>query len=132
MPQPPKLNLSQHLRSHNRETATAHHPEPARPYPPASGIRISDSADIQSRLRQLAETEPLELMIDDPVFNTEDAARILGLKASRLEKWRQRGQGPDYLFYDKDGVRYELSALVKFKASRRVRPTRQPHPGKRY
>jgi len=62
---------------------------------------------------------------------TRDAAAFLGVPADRLMKWRQRGQGPDYLVYEDGAIRYEFSALIVYKASRRVRPTRQPRPRRR-
>jgi hypothetical protein len=52
---------------------------------------------------------------------------VLGVKPDRLEKWRQRDRGPDYLQYEESGfVRYELSALNEFKARHRIRPSRNP------
>jgi len=125
MPNSQKFNLYQHLKNVGDDVPAAD--EPSRI---ALGAAGSASFDARSRLRQLAAVEPVELVIDDPVFNTEDAAKILGMKGHRLEKWRQRGMGPEYLQYDQDGIRYELSSLVAFKASRRVRPSRQPHPGR--
>lgn len=78
--------------------------------------------------RKLQASDPLVYVNDDPVFNTRDAARILGLTVDRMEKWRQRGQGPDYLRYDGNIIGYELSALIQYKAAHRVRPSRQHRP----
>jgi len=130
MPVQRKFNPSQYFKPERQRTSPANLPKTAGPSPSSSDTRIPDQSDVRSRLRRLAPAEPYEVEIDDPVFNTEDAARILGVRPSRLEKWRQRGVGPEYLQYDKDGIRYELSSLVAFKASRRVRPSRQPHPGR--
>jgi hypothetical protein len=44
----------------------------------------------------------------------------------------KRGQGPDYIQYEKGGpVRYELSALATFIAAHRIRPTFQARPRRR-
>jgi hypothetical protein len=44
-----------------------------------------------------------------------------------LKKWRQRNQGPDYVQYGPDGpVRYELDALMAFRARHRVRAKPKP------
>jgi hypothetical protein len=107
-------------------------PKP-RPTPPVEEPIVVSSrvAEIPSRLRRLEPAKPIEVAYVDPVFDTHDAAIILGVLQSRLEKWRQRDQGPDYLWYDDDYPRYELSSLIEFKASHRIRPSRQAHPGKR-
>jgi len=105
-------------------------PQPNQPVtePVAPTTRV---AEIPNRLRRLEPAEPIEVAEDDPVFDTLDAAIVLGIRPSRLEKWRQRDQGPDYLWYDDDYPRYELSSLIQFKAAHRIRPSRQAHPGKR-
>jgi len=87
--------------------------------------------EIPFRLKSLEPAIPAQVANDDPVFMTSDAASILGITADRLYKWRQRDQGPDYLHYPGDYIRYELSALIEFKSTHRVRPSRQPHPGRR-
>jgi hypothetical protein len=75
---------------------------------------------------------PEKFFNDDPVFNTTDAAVILGVTADRMVKWRYRKQGPAYLRYEVNGhVRYELSELIRFKAAHRVRPARQARIGRR-
>jgi hypothetical protein len=108
----------------------ARKPQPTKPEvePVAPSSRV---AEIPNRLRRLEPAKPIEVAEDDPVFDTHDAAIILGVLQSRLEKWRKRDQGPDYLWYDDDFPRYELSALIQFKAAHRIRPSRQAHPGKR-
>ena len=130
MPISQKFNLYQYLKNVGDDVPAAHEPTSDRQSCAAVGAGSSNTIDVRSRLRQLAAVEPVEQVIDDPVLNTEDAATILGLRPARLEKWRQRGMGPEYLQYDQDGIRYELSSLVAFKASRRARPSRQPHPGR--
>jgi hypothetical protein len=108
-------------------------PKPQPPQPASEAAVPSPKvAEIPLRLRELEPQEPPRVTADDPVFNTRDAAQILGLSTDRLMKWRQRGQGPGFLQYESDGpVRYELSSLIQFKAAHRVRPSRQPHPGRR-
>ena len=71
---------------------------------------------------RLEPAQPLIVINDDPVFDVRAAARILGFSAERLKKWRQRDQGPDYIQYGKNGdVRYELSALIAFRAANTVK-----------
>jgi hypothetical protein len=70
---------------------------------------------------------PLLAYDDNPVFNQYGAAEILGVTAQCLKKWRQRNQGPDYLQYGGGGpVRYELSALMEFRAVNRVKVNSKP------
>jgi hypothetical protein len=88
--------------------------------------------EIPNRLKRLEPAEPDEILFEDPVFDTPNAAVILGVTVDRLIKWRERRQGPDYLRYEQNGpVRYEYSSLLAFKAAHRVRPSRQPNPGRR-
>jgi hypothetical protein len=57
----------------------------------------------------------------NPLFNEHGAAQILGVTAECLKEWRQRRQGPDYIQYGQSGpVRYELSAVMAFRAAHRV------------
>jgi hypothetical protein len=52
---------------------------------------------------------------DDPLLNSAGAAKVLAVKPDTLKKWRQRGQGPDFIQYGPGGpVRYLHSALLKF------------------
>ncbi|MGA8041178.1 MAG: helix-turn-helix domain-containing protein [Terracidiphilus sp.] len=126
---PPNSQLARILQARAAKLASLANPQPT---PPASTPPSKKIAEIPARLRELEPAEPLLVPIDDPVFNTPDAAEILGVNADRLMKWRKRGQGPAYLQYEQNGpVRYELSALIEFKAAHRVRPVRQPHPGRR-
>jgi hypothetical protein len=86
---------------------------------------------IPAQFTSLEPVEPEKFINDDPVFNTADAAAILGVNADRMVKWRYRKQGPAYLRYEGNGhVRYELSELIRFKAAHRVRPSRQPRIGR--
>lgn len=82
-------------------------------------------------LKRLDPAEQLKYFNDDPVFKTPDAGAILGVTPDRLEKWRRRGQGPEYLRYDGGDIFYELSALIAYKAAHRIHPSRQPKPGRR-
>ena len=72
------------------------------------------------------EPRPISAYDDNPVFNEIGAARLIGVTADCLKKWRQRKEGPDYIQYGRNGaVRYELKALMKFRDKHRVRHTRQ-------
>lgn len=95
----------------------------AAPHPPQPRI-------IRDLLKRLDDADLEEFIQQDPVLNTPAASAVLGLSPSRLEKWRQRGQGPAYVLYDSD-IRYEFSELVAFKAAHRVRPNRRPTAGRR-
>ncbi len=65
---------------------------------------------------------------DNPLFGTCEAAVILGITAELLKKWRQRDQGPDYVQNGPGGpVRYELDALMAFRARHRVRVSGAVH-----
>lgn len=67
------------------------------------------------------EPKPILAYDDNPVFNECGAAIIVGVSADQLKKWRQRKQGPDYIQYGQGGtVRYELNALMAFRAAYRV------------
>lgn len=128
---PPSYPLARILKARAANRALPPSPQSSQAAPTPATLAPNVTA-IPARLRELEPAEPLLLLIDDPVFNTPDAALILGVTADRLIKWRQRRQGPAYLQYENNGpVRYELSALIEFKAAYRVRPSRQPHPGRR-
>jgi hypothetical protein len=76
---------------------------------------------------RLEPAQPLIAINDNPVFDVYAAARILGFSAERLKKWRQRNQGPDYIQYVPNGeVRYELSALMAYRAAHRVKVGSKP------
>lgn len=78
---------------------------------------------IPERFMRLEPEDPLIVIDDNPVFDTCAAGRILGRTVECLKKWRQRDQGPDYIQYESNGVvRYELSALMAFRAEHRVKP----------
>jgi hypothetical protein len=79
-------------------------------------------------LRRLEPAKPFEVINDDPVFEVREAAAILGLSKELLDKWRERGQGPDYIQYGGPGgpVRYKYSVLEAYKAAHTVHPSRQP------
>jgi hypothetical protein len=84
--------------------------------------------EIPERLRRIEPSDPPYFNSNiDPVFEVRYAARILGISQDLLEKWRQRGQGPDYLQYGKNGpVRYELSALKAYMENHRIHPAHRP------
>jgi hypothetical protein len=128
---PTTPRVQQELTARNANTAN-----PPKPYPtqPTSGATAPAPTvtEIRQRLRCLEPTDPVKVANVDPVFDSIDAATILGVKLERLVKWRQRDKGPDYLRYDQYGpVRYELSALNAFKSSNRIRPSRQRNRGRR-
>jgi hypothetical protein len=124
---PPRLRLTQIQRVVSANGSTSAQPQQSSqpnsdPTPPSPKV-----THIPERLRSLEPEDPQLIAIQDPVFNTRDAATILGVTPDRLEKWRQRGMGPDYLQYEDHGyVRYELSAMNEFKARHRIRPSRGP------
>ena len=102
-------------------------------------IRASGSPPTGSRLPEnimrLQPGHPFKLVngvplfeVKDPVFEVREAAAILGISKDLLDKWRDRGQGPEFIqYYGRGGaVRYRLSALEAFKATHTVRPSRQP------
>ena len=82
---------------------------------------------IPERYMLLEPKQPLSVIDDAPVFDAVAAARILGVSVERMKKWRQRNQGPDYIQYGKDGtVRYELTALMAYRAAHRVQNGGKP------
>lgn len=128
---PPNSRLAKILQARAANRVKPNKPQPCKPVPGVNAP-TPKAPEIPERLMQLEPDEPPVFINPDPVFNTSDAATILGVEPSRLEKWRQRSQGPDYLQYEKCGyVRYELSALIAFKAAHRIRPSRQPRVGRR-
>ncbi len=83
--------------------------------------------EIPERYMWLEDARPLVVVDDVPVFNIFAAGRILGVSAELLKKWRQRNQGPDYIQYGKNGaVRYELTALMAYRAAHRVQTGAKP------
>lgn len=128
---PPNSQLAKILQARAASRLNADKPHTSKPVPGVNAP-TPKPPEIPERPMQLEPDEPPVFINPDPVFNTPDAATILGVEPSRLEKWRQRGQGPDYLQYEKHGsVRYELSALIAFKAAHRIRASRQPRGGRR-
>jgi len=78
--------------------------------------------EIPERFMRLEPRQPTVVIDDDPVFDGRSAGVILGVSEELLKKWRQRGQGPDYIQYGKDGcVRYELTALMAYRAAHTIR-----------
>jgi hypothetical protein len=96
---------------------------------PAVESQDSQPAELRTALRTgvsarylAVERKPISAYDDNPVFNESGAATIIGVSAEQLKKWRQRGRGPDYIQYGLGGtVRYELKALMDFRAAYRVR-----------
>jgi hypothetical protein len=72
------------------------------------------------------EQPPISAFDDNPVFDENAAATILGLSPETLKKWRQRNIGPDYIQYGPAGpVRYTLNALMEFRATYTIKPARK-------
>jgi hypothetical protein len=108
----------------NAELATGRYPAPLLP----KGMTMTTSpmmADVHAHAR----TSPERL-----VYNTKQAARLLGISTSALNSWRRFGRGPDFI---KFGVlvRYSLADIERWLASNRVvrveprpRPRKKPAP----
>jgi hypothetical protein len=131
MPIPPKPHLSHVVKAQNGNRTT-----PSDPRFPLSPVNLSAPApkrtEVPFCLMGLEPRLPFAVFNDNPVFDVVHASRILGVSQELLEKWRQRGQGPDYIQYGPKGpVRYELSALEAHKAIHRVHVSCQPHRGSR-
>jgi hypothetical protein len=96
---------------------------------PAIESQDSQPAKLRAALRTevsatylIVEHKPISAYDDNPVTDERGAAIIVGVSAEQLKKWRQRGRGPDYIQYGPGGtVRYELRALMDFRAAYRVR-----------
>src|SRR3954463_11164101 len=73
MPASSKVNLYQYLKSIGNDTPAPDGPTSNRPSRTAPGASGTAPLDAPSRLRRLAAVQPVEEVIDDPVFNTEDA-----------------------------------------------------------
>lgn len=86
-----------------------------------SGVSIPRRTQIPA-IYLTVERLPISTYDDNPILDGHGAAALLGLSRERLKKWRQRDQGPDYLQYGPAGaVRYELDALMAFRAAHRVK-----------
>lgn len=55
-------------------------------------------------------------------LKTREAAEFLGVSVSALEKWRQRGQGPQYSQTGPRTIRYHVDALTAHQAQNSVVP----------
>jgi hypothetical protein len=127
---PPTSQLARILKARAANPTNPPVPQPLQPAPKAT-VPGPNVTEIPYRLKRLEPTEPPAIINEDPVFDTLDAAAYLGVLPSRLQKWRQRDQGPDYLRYPGNDIRYELSSLAIYRVARRVRPSSQPNPGRR-
>ena len=102
--------------------------------PPTVVAKRLQPADLAApHVTQLPEVYPfvepraLSTFDDNPLFDTCEAAKILAIGVDLLKKWRRRNQGPDYVQYGPGGpVRYELDALMAFRARHRVRVSSKP------
>jgi len=87
-------------------------------------VAPAESCELPAAVLKL-EPRPVSAYDDNPVFDQDSAARIVGVTADCLKKWRQRNQGPDYLQYGTNGpVRYELNALMKFREKHTIKTGR--------
>ena len=58
---------------------------------------------------------------NNPLLDEHGAAVFLGLSRELLKKWSQRGFGPDYIQYGKNGpIRYEVNELTEFRLFHRI------------
>ena len=64
---------------------------------------------------------PMEVFDENPLLNVKSAAVLLGISPDLMKKWRQRGWGPNFIQYGKDGpVRYEFGTLMEFRIHHKV------------
>jgi DNA-binding transcriptional MerR regulator len=62
------------------------------------------------------------------LVDTREAARILGVSARTLERWRMEGQGPAFLKIGSYRVTYDIEDLDAFKRAARRTSTSDPGP----
>lgn len=96
----------------------ANHQSTSRRQSLTSGHAFSVVLPAQPPHRVITRVEDLENL--DPVLTTKVAAALLGLSISNLKKLRQRKQGPEYFRTEGGSVRYLLSAVLQYRASRTV------------
>lgn len=98
-------------------------PAPPTPLAPQTVEPTARKRIIPPRFMRLEPLRPISAINDDPLFDTHDAAKILGVSDDLLKKWRQRNRGPHYVQYGQSGpVRYLLSDLKAYIAAHEVRP----------
>lgn len=56
------------------------------------------------------------------LITEREAAELLGVARSTLNRWRQQGHAPPHIEYDSGTVRYERSALLEWQSDRVVPP----------
>ena len=102
-------------------------PTPTKP-PPIKPLVQQPTVKNEARrtvlpLKHLRKESLLQLsdVIYEPVVAVGVAAVILGVSVDLMEKWRQRGVGPDYIKYQGGPVRYAMSALNEYRAAHTVR-----------
>lgn len=62
------------------------------------------------------------------LVDTREAARILGVSARTLERWRMEGQGPAFMKIGTYRVTYDIEELETFKRAARRTSTSDPGP----
>lgn len=94
---------------------------------PVGGKTVSPKDRFASFRKQIPEAlliyepQPSRALCTNPVVNERGAAGLLGVSQELLKKWRQRGFGPNYIQYEKNGpIRYELNELTEFRESHGV------------
>lgn len=127
-------NNTRHIKAPTSSSSAAFNPVPANK--PAAVLRPPEQAPspnpqkpaqarrfiVPAFYTQLEPRRPLSAYNDDPLFDTADAAKLLGISEELLKKWRMRRQGPDYVQYGKSGpVRYFLSDLKAYRVAHKVR-----------
>lgn len=96
------------------------------PQQQASARKPVTVAELQRRTRYIERQEPERYIDEDPGFPTESASILTGVSSELLKKWRQRGEGPAYFQFGREGrVVYALSDLNAFKAAHRVVPRKK-------
>jgi hypothetical protein len=99
---------------------------PVAPRPAQPALAIAPQRGVVPGRYLTLEKLPISAFDDNPVFNEIGAAKIVGVSAEVLKKWRQRNMGPDYIQYGAAGpVRYEFNALMEFRATHVVKPGRK-------
>lgn len=91
---------------------------------PRTEVRGRNSNGRTSAGRTMPKTQSEEPTVNpDPLLTETEAAKYLGYRPRTLAGWRYRGGGPVFVSTSKTSVRYRLSDLEAWIASRRRRST---------